>query len=79
MEAPTASCTEKLQRLSGPIVYGRVCGVRRRTANRCSLALLLGDDEDDGVEEEVVAVVAMVTAEVVKGGSEKQGGEVNSW
>lgn len=82
-EARTSSCPVRLRRLSGPIVYGRVCGVRRRTASRCSLALPLGDDEDDGdeEEEEAVAAIAMITAEeeAEKGGGEKRGGEEESW
>lgn len=81
-EAPTSPCTDRLRRLSGPIVYGRVCGLRRRTASRCSRALPLADDEDEGEEEAVaVAAVAMVTteAEVLKGGGEKRGGEEESW
>lgn len=83
MEAPTSPCTDRLRRLSGPIVYGRVCGLRRRTASRCSRALPLADDEVDGEEEEeeAVAAVAMVAteAEALKGGGEKRGGEEESW
>lgn len=74
VEAWAGPCTDRLRRLSGPIVYGRVCGVRRRTASRCSRALPLA--EDDGDEEEAVGAIAMVTAEgeVEKGGAEQQGG-----
>lgn len=79
VEAPTGPCTDRLQRFSDPIVYGRVCGVRRRTASRCSRALLPA--EDDGDEEEAVGAIAMVTAEqeVKKGGGKKQGGEEDGW
>lgn len=73
VEAWAGPCTDRLRRLSGPIVYGRVCGVRRRTASRCSRALPLA--EDDGDEEEAVGAIAMVTAEgdVEKGGGKQQG------
>ena len=78
LEPPTAPCTDKLQRLSGPIVYGRMCGVRLRTASRCSLALLFPDDDAEGEDDdaEVVAAIAMVPAEeeVVE-----KGGEEESW
>lgn len=42
-------------------MYGRVWGVRRRTASRCSRALPLVEDEDDGDEglEEALAVAAI--------------------
>lgn len=79
-EPPTAPCADRLRRLSGPIVYGRVCGVRRRTASRCSRALPLVDDEDEE-EEAAVAANAMVTAgeEAEKEGDEKRGGEEERW
>lgn len=79
VEAPTAPCTVRLRRLSGPIVYGRVCGVRRRTASRCSRALPLVDEEEE--EEAAVAANAMVTAgeEAEKEGGKKRGGEEESW
>lgn len=72
VEAPTGPCTDRLRRLSGPIVYGRVCGVRRRTASRCSRALPLVDDGDEE-EEAAVAAIAMVTVEEEeeKGGGKK--------
>lgn len=78
MELPP--CTDRLRRLSGPIVYGRVCGVRRRTASRCSRALPLGEGDDEG-EEEAVAAIAIVPAEeeAEKGGGEKRGREEESW
>lgn len=64
MESSTASCTSMLRRLSGPMVYGRLWGVRRRTASRCSRALLLADDADEGEEEDdAVAAVAIATGE----------------
>lgn len=76
-------CTDRLRRLSGPMVYGREWGFLRRTANRCSRALLPAGDEDDGdgEEEEAAAAIAMVTtgAEAVKGGDEKRGGEEGCW
>lgn len=79
-EAPTP-CADRLLRLSGPIVYGRECGVRRRTARRCSRALPFGVVEDEADEDEAVAAMAMVTVdgkEVVKGGGEKRGGDEDS-
>lgn len=83
VEVPTAPCADRLRRLSGPIVYGRVCEVRRRTASRCSRALPFVDDEDDGdeEEEEAVAAIAMFTAEeeAEKEGGKKRGGEEESW
>lgn len=79
VEGTTAPCAEKLRRLSGPMVYGRACGVRRRTASRCSRALPLGDDEDGGDEDEAVAAVAMVTGGDGNRGGEKRGGEEESW
>lgn len=79
MEVSTVPCTDRLRRLSGPIVYGRPCGVRRRTASRCSRALPFADDEGDEGEEEAVAADAMVTVEVEKGGGWKRGGEEGSW
>lgn len=83
-EPPLALCTDRLQRFSGPSVYGRVCGVRRRTANKCSRALPLADDEEDGEEEEeeeAVVAVAIVTADGggENEGSERRGGEEKSW
>lgn len=82
VEVPTAPCTDRLRRLSGPIVYGRVCEVRRRTASRCSLALPFGDDEDDGEEgeDDAAAAIAMFTAdeEAEKEGGEKRGGDEES-
>lgn len=82
--SPSVPCTDRLRRLSGPIVYGRVCGVRRRTASRCSRALPpLVDDEDEGDEgeEEAVAAIAMVSVEdeARKGGGKNRGGEEESW
>lgn len=78
-----APCTDRLRRLSGPMVYGRECGVRRRTASRCSRALPLVDDEDDGgaAEVEAVAAIAMVTPEEEeeKEGGQRRGGEEGSW
>lgn len=77
-EVEAVPCTARPRRLSGPIVYGRECGVRRRTARRCSRALLFAVDGD-----EEVAAVAMVTAgeqeEEVNAGGEKRGGEEESW
>lgn len=74
-------CTDRLRRFSGPIVYGLECGVRRRTARRCSRALPLADEDEDGDEVEAVAAMAMVSVEeeVEKGGGEKQIGEDESW
>ena len=61
-DSSTAPVEDRPWRLSGPMVYGRVCGVRRRTASRCSRALLLPGDEGGG-EEEAVAAIAMAPSE----------------
>lgn len=65
-QAPPAPCTDRLLRLSGPIVCGRACGVWRCSASRCSRALPLGGDDNDGDEEEdgAVAAAAMANSKV---------------
>lgn len=79
-EDPAVTCTDKLLRLSSPTVYGRLCGARRRTASRCSWALLLDAEAvcsgGDAEEADAVAAAAMPTA----GAEEKAGGEDScSW
>lgn len=72
-EASSASCIARLLRPSGPTVYGRACGVRLRTARRCSRALPLGVEVIDGDEDEAVAAAAMTTEEVEENSGEKSG------
>lgn len=62
-EGPTSAWTDRLRRFSGPIVYGRVCGVRRRTARRWSRALPFPDDEVEEEEDEMAAAVAIAMEE----------------
>lgn len=85
-EDPEVLCTDRLRSPSGPMVNGRECGVRRRTASRWSLALPPATDRDEEAVaaetgEDAAAAMAMVTvgAEVVKGGGEKRGGEEEGW
>lgn len=77
VEDTDATCTDRLPKLSGPTVYGRLCGVRRLTACRCSRALPLGtaDAWSGGDEEEAVAAAAIPVAEAY----EKVGGEESWW